>query len=537
MLYLVSCASRYKDEMLEYRKALKSSDFVKAALILEKSEIKKDQKSLLLWHLEKGTVSLNLDDFDTAIFNFQKSLELIDKLFTTKISSKTASFLINDASDDFYGANYERSFAHYFLAKSLYGRFLKTGNKLDLQGARAAILAWDSYFTELQRSANSSSVYTTDLMLKIFGGVIHEVSEIRNDKQISLQLYKDALEILNSQAGVYSIFNNKFVEYTKSYKSHGKPDHKLFSATSLFQDLKDFFHFKILSLTKELRPSDFDRVAKEMNVSLEVRNRSAFKSGNVVLILEEGYIPPKVGKTFNFGLQGAMNSVESKEAKSFIASFGASFVTAFAMNKLGMVPERYTHPGNFVFAHDMTRLAVREASIEFELPMIEKVQPLKRMEIFVLDENGTTVSHSNLPVISQNADIAKVVLEEDVVSQYIKTGTRVAVKHIVAVIAAMKLYQSLQKNSQSGDLLARSAAIATYLAASKGIAAMEKADVRHWTSLPEAIRMAEFKLKPGKYKLAVGIYDGDKVPESPSKQLGDIVVSKSGKGLFHFKLP
>lgn len=524
--------------MKEYREAFKSADFEKASGILEKSVLKEDKKSALLWHLEKGSLSLAMANEDEAISHFQTSLELIDRLFTTKLSSKTSSFVINDASDDFYGANYERSFAHYFLAKSLYSRFQKKGNVSDLQGARATILAWDSYFAELQRSAGSRTLYSTDLMLKVFGGQIHEVSGIRNDKQIALQLYKDALLILQTQGGIFSIFNEKNSEYIKHFESEGAASDKLFIGTPSRDDLKNFLTYKVLSLTKEIRGFEFDREAKNLGANSELIKKASSGTGNVVLLFEEGLIPQKVGKPFNFGIKGAINSVESPAAKAFISTVGVDILTAFAMNKLGMIPEATANPGSFIFAHDMTRLAVQEAAIEFELPMIETVPPVQRFEYFILDDKGVVIEHGPLPIVSQNGDIARVVLEEDVVARYVKTGTRVAVRHLLAIIAAMKVYQSFQKSSgDGGDFLAKTAAMATYVGASKGIAALEKADTRHWTTLPEAIRMAEMRLNPGKYKVALAIYSGEKAPDAPSRIIGDFQVNGSGKNIFTFRFP
>lgn len=521
--------------MKEYRTAYAALDFKKAHEILDKSVLKDDKKSLLLWHLEKGTVSLANDDEDAAINHFEASLDLIDKLYTQKLSAKAASLFINDASDYFYGASYERSYAHYFLAKSLYSRFLKKGNKLDLQGARGTILAWDTYFTDLQRSSSAKTLYQTDLMLKVFGGEIHEVSGIRNDKQIALQLYKDALQILKTQGGIFSIFNKKNTDYIKSFKSEGKaPPEKLFEGTSAREDLEDFLKYKILSLTKEIRGSEFEVQAKTLNASPALKQRAQKGSGNVVLVLEEGLIPQKIGKPFNFGIKGAMNAVGDSKAKQFIATVGVEAVTAFAMNKLGMIPERSANPGSFIFAHDVTRLAVQEAAIEFELPMIENVPLVQRLEVFILDDKGVVIHRGPLPVVSENGDIARVVLEEDVVSRYTKTGARVALKHIVAIVAAFQVYRTLNRGN-GGEFIAKSAAMATYVGASKGIAAMEKADVRYWSTLPQALRMYEISLAPGNYKVAIGTYSADKAPDAPSKILGDIQVKNSDKSIFNLK--
>lgn len=534
-LVLGACASSLKKQMKEYRKAFALGDFKKAEELLDKSELKKDKKSQLLWHLEKGTVALNLSDTNRAIDHFQESLTLIDRLYTTKLTSKAATLLINDASDDFYGASYERSYAHYFLAKSYYQRFKTTGNKLDLQGARATILAWDSYFADLQRGASYDTVYQTDLMLKIFGAQVHEVSGVRSDKQISLQLYKDGLKILKSLGGVYSVFNTKNVEYTKSYvealKNEKSAPEKLYEETAAHHDLRDFLHYKILGLTKEIRNSEYAAVAKSLKPTSEIIKKLADGKSNVVLILEEGLIPPKVGNPFNFGLRGAMEGSGDSKTNHFIASIGVGVITAFAMNELDMIPTKKTSPGSFLFAHEVTRIGVQEAAVEFELPMIENVPLVQRLEVFVLDEKGVVIKRGPVPVISENGDLARVILEEDVVARYVKTGTRVALRHLSAVVAAIGVYRQLKRGGANGDFLAKTAAVATYVGGSKGLSSLEKADTRHWITLPQALRMMEFNLPPGKYKIALGTYSGTKAPETPAKLLADIIVKDSGKSL------
>lgn len=534
ILLLGACASRMKDQMKAYRDSFALGDFEAAEKVLDASVLKDDKKSALLWHLEKGTVAFRRDQLDQAVSHFEASLELIDRLYTKRLSAKAASLLINDTSDVFYGASYERSSAHYFLAKALYARYLKSGNRLDLQGARAAVLAWDTYFTELQRSSTYKTLYHTDLMLKVFGGEIHEVSGIKGDKQIALQLYKDALGILEKEGGIFSLFNTKHAEYVKDAEerlSEGKaPTGKFYEKTPAYEDLKDFLHYKILAVTKEIRGFDFSTQVKALRPDPKVLARVNEGPANVVLVIEEGLIPPKVAKPFNIGLKGAADQAKGSKAQQAIMSVGSAVIAQFAMNTLGMVPGRSTSPGTFMFGYEATKFAAQEAAIYFELPMIESVPPIQRLEVFILDEKGVVKKHGPLPVVSENGDIARVVLEEDAVARYWKTGVRVAMKHILAIVAAYGVYQKM-KGGNGGDFLAKTSALATYSLATKGIAALEKADTRHWTTLPQAIRLTEWKLPPGQYKLALGLYSGKIPPAAPSKILGDFVVKESGKGL------
>src|SRR5690606_15038160 len=102
------------------------------------------------------------------------------------------------------------------------------------------------------------------------------------------------------------------------------------------------------------------------------------------------------------------------------------FVTAFAMNKLKLTPSATESAGSFIFAHEVTKYSVKEAAIAFELPMVEEVKPVERLHMFVLNDQGKVVEQGPMPVITENGDLAKVVLEEDIVSRFVTTGTRVA---------------------------------------------------------------------------------------------------------------
>jgi hypothetical protein len=537
LFILGGCASRMKDEMKSYREAFARGSYTEAGEILKKSQLKTDQKAQLLWHLEQGTLALSQGNESESIQEFIAAIELIDQLYTKKLSAKAQSFLINDASDVFYGASYERSYAYYYLSRAYYARYLKTQARLDLQGARATILAWDSYFQELQRSAAPKTIYQTDLMLKVFGGQIHEVSEIRNDKQIALQLYKDALGILDSLGGALSVFNEKHADFIKQYEEslaqQKLPPQEAFVKTSAWEKSRDFLHYKILSLTKEIRPQELGALEKKLTPTAQVKERLKLKS-NTVILVEEGLIPQKVGRPFNFGLKGAMSSSENSGARAFIATVGWEALTAFAMKTLGITPSARGNNADFIFGYHATKLAVAEAAISFELPMIEAAPRLGEFDVVVMDEKGSIIQRAPLAIVSENGDIARVVLEEDVVSRYAKTGARVALKHLLAIVASMQIYQKLKGN---GELIAKTAAMATYVASSKSIAAMEEADTRHWTTLPRTFRMEEFNLPQGKYTIALSSPDSSEGAPSPAlKVLGDIQVSQSGKVIHTFRL-
>jgi hypothetical protein len=77
--------------------------------------------------------------------------------------------------------------------------------------------------------------------------------------------------------------------------------------------------------------------------------------------------------------------------------------------------------------------------------------------------------------------------------------------------------------------------MATYIGAAKGIKAMEKADTRHWTTRPQALRLLELTLKPGTYQIGVSSYAGTTAPKEATKILGNVIVPKSGKTIHTLK--
>ena len=97
--------------MKAYRDAFALGEYEKAQAVLDKSVLKDEKKSVLLWHLEKGSLALRRDQLDDSIAHFQRSLALIDELFTKRLSAKAASLLINDTSDVFYSSIFISSYS------------------------------------------------------------------------------------------------------------------------------------------------------------------------------------------------------------------------------------------------------------------------------------------------------------------------------------------------------------------------------------------------------------------------------------------
>lgn len=513
--------------MLDFRRSLELGEFSKAQDKLDKSVLKTDTNSKLLWHLEKGSLFLVQKDFDQAIEHLLESQRMIDEFYTIRLSKVAKSYLPFIGGEEFKGAGYERSLTYYYLSRAYYEKFLATGVRANLFSARAVILAWDSYFQALAREGYKS-LYRTDLLLKVFGAQIHEQIDSRNDQQIALQLYKDAVNMAPHFGGVFQYFNSTSKEFIAA--SESARGNKNFSPTVGYQDFLDFLHYKILSLTYDLRRYEFDKMVKTLKASAEIVNR-AKKVSNVSILVEEGYVARKVPRVFNFGLKGAMDKIEDPKTKEAFRKHGAPIMGAFAMNVLGLYPKK-ADVGGVIFAHQVASLAATELAIQFEMPMMEETTPLKQLQLYVMDEQDKVVETRVLPLISQTSDLARLVLEEEAVWMYVEKGTRVALKHLTAIAAAYVLYQQIK--TPENDFLARTLALGSYVAAAKGIAYSEVADTRQWISLADGIRMQEFTLAAGKYRLGIGSTVKG-IEAKPSKILGEIEVTKN-KQLFTFRL-
>ena len=196
-------------------------------------------------------------------------------------------------------------------------------------------------------------------------------------------------------------------------------------------------------------------------------------------------------------------------------------ITAFANSKLGLSSgaKGFT-PGKYVFASAVTSVAVSEAAIEFEIPTVEEFTSPEPYEIVVLDVEGKEVQRSKLPLIGSVSDIATQVIREEASSRTAKSAVRVGLKYLTAIVGAVVVYSNMNNADLAGDnFIAQAAAMATFLAASKAIAATERADTRNWMTLPGAIYSIDMNLPEGSYQLQLG-------KDNQSVQLGNIEATK-----------
>jgi len=514
-LFLFSCASSQREERSAIRQAYEENKLDQALTLLNSKELKENTKNQLLYKLEEGIVLHKKGELENSTKRLEEAKQIFKENYTTKVSQKISSVIINENTQNYASSRFENSLMHYFLtlnhlmeSQKAYETKDRKAKKL-LFRSRAEVLAWDSTLREFQASNLERAVFKNDLTAKVLGGLIYERTGKRSDKKVALQLYKDGLKLLERNYGLYQSFNQNSQEFQKEYDKLKKIkkaelDEKYLHGTSFFNETKSFLEKKIESLSKRKKNKNFSAV------------------------FNLGLIPRKKGKFYNIGFKGALDAVEDPVAKHFMARVGLPVLTLFAANTLGLIPRKgeWTYPGAPLGYH-LAQFTAYQAGLEFELPVIEDFSPPQSLELIATDEKGKEYK-APLFLLNPVGEMAKQALAEDALATYLKLAPRIAAKHLIAIMAAYKTYQLL-KGKGMMELLAKAAAIAEYLTASQLIKISEKADTRYWSTLPREIRVSELELPPGKYQL--------RIAGAKEQSLGEVFIEEKRASVKSFTLP
>jgi hypothetical protein len=514
VFFLLSCASGQREKRAELRTLYAQKEFDKAIKILEEPKLASDENLKLLLKMEKANIDFSRQNQYQANLEFNEAIDLSKKLYTEKFSQIATTGIINDNIKDFYGEKFERSLLYFFASLtsmnlSQAGKretyVLRTGQdkniqetvipeynlkpeevRLARQSSRAQILAWDSFLSNLKNDNWGQNVYKNDLLAKIYGAFVHESMNISSDDQIALQLYKDAKELLAKNFNIYPSFNQKAHDFAAEFKNFvNHPEinvSQYIEPTSRSKELDQFLDQKIKSLSK-----------KE-------------KKANFKFVLQEGLIAQKVPFKVSIGLKGAMEASDDPKTRNSIASIGTTVLAVFAADKLGLINSDNTFGQNYLGVK-VAELAVHEAGIDFEIPKVENKPVTQNFKLILKNDKNIVVLEKPLVLVAPLSDIAYEAVKEEALARVTKTGFRVAAKHVAAIAAAFATYKMM--GGEDKDFFAKTAAIASYLAASKLITASEKADTRYWSTLPHTIRVIEGDLPAGKYTGELSMEEGE----------------------------
>lgn len=505
LIILQGCSSGGREDRLELRNFFQVGAYDQGLQFLEKSKFYQDKDERLLALMERGMLLHSKGEWEKSSQVLDEARSLSTQLYTISLSKKAEKTLLNDNYDQFYGEIYERSLLHFYLSLNAILNYQKTQKRDDLFRARAEVLAWDSFLSSIKEDRLGKSVYKNDLLLKIYGAKIHEMVGTREDRQIALQLFKDARDVIFKNYNTYPSFNKNYKEFKKDFES--------LSSKSIEEVKKNYIsesdHQKnILDYINE----NINRLSKK-----EGKNHSKEGKTSVTVILEKGMIAEKVAEKSFYGLD-------------FLAK--EPLVAFFAADVLGLLPAAHSYnPGGAFMGVFVASAALQSVGVGFELPKVLNTNSPGKQTLIVFDKNNKEVLTKDISLVNPLSDIAEEAIYEASAWNYARVGIRLATKHATAIAASFATYKALGGGKNSNEnFLAKNAAVIQYVGAAKLIEESEKADTRYWSTLPNEIRLVDLLLAPGHYRLELILNSEQKM------SLGEVeVVAQELPQLFNFR--
>ena len=476
---LTGCAGNQK-AIIQYREMVQKKDYKSALDVMKGDKIYADEESRLLKFLELGTLHLYSGEYFQALQNFDKAQELSNKLFTVSISKKMAGVLGNQSADNYYGEKYERSLIRYYTILAHYnlyekgsyegfveeirdnkGKVTSTRNvepvildeskkRFHLTAAKAVLIEWNSILDDFKKTTPGEVTYKDDLLAKFVGAVLHEKADSSADRQIALGLYKESKNTIFRYYNSYQSFNLKFKDFNKDFKK----------LSTLNTDLVQSNYVTKTPLSTALTEySDY-----------QIKSMSKGERDNVYLVWHQGMIASKEIKKYEFPVGLEATKVTVGTVSDFVGFSKQALVIVDTV-----IPK-----------------------IEFEMPTIPYRANNEDLKL-VVKKAGSVVAEKSGLLVDPLSEMAYYTMDAEATYNLVKTGTRVAAKHLAALGASYLTYKQLK--DKMGDGFALMTGIGAYNLASRGIAETEKADLRSWMTLPNQVRMNSFKLSPGEYEL------------------------------------
>jgi len=468
VIVISACSTGGKNERYSLRSFFLAGRFNEGIEFLNTNKFYQDKNEILLKKLELAMFYRASNKLDESIKEFEEAKRIINEQFTISASKKATKAVLNDNYDIFYGEYFERSHVYFYQSLNYLLKYQESKNRDDLFKARAEILAWDSYLKTLETERLGQSVYKKDLLLKIFGAYVHDRVDTREDLQIANNLILEAEDVLFKNYNTYKTFNKKFDLFKKDFEI--LPNKKIDEIKKNYVEKTEF--------TNQLEELLKERKKKPVDIKDKTK---------ITVILENGIIAQKVAKEHYYSLEGL--------AKEPLIAF-------FVADVLGMLPPPNNYsPGGVYSSIQIARASMLLAAIGFELPSISENFEAQTQVVEVMNQTGTKVLDRKAILINPLGDIAEEAISENANVLYTRTGARLAVKHMTAILASFATYKSLGGGNKEENFLAKNAAILQYAAASRVIMESERADTRYWSTLPNEIRVVTFELPKGKYQL------------------------------------
>ncbi len=508
LLSLVACSGNQLAVRGKARDQLINLQYAEAEKSLQDPKVLSESKNRLLTLLELGIVAHYSGNFEKSNLFFFKAKDTYRELYTASVREAIASGVFNDTSTSYTGMEYEISLLHYYIVKNFIelseasstpawqeaplngtdgkpvlpelagaAKVLNARDKQDYSlKARAELLDWNSFLGEVRENNHGEPYYKDDLLNKVFAGFVHRMVGTNQDLGIATALNKDANDVLVRAYAAYPSFNESSAAYVENYKKF--PDigvdtvkQKFIQATALY---------------------------KSTEAAIQA---AAKKNSNTMILVEYSEVPKRVEKKYVIGLSTLFGQIKDPQLRRQVEQIGMQTIlnlapafglTAVAATVVGAV----TDQGRPQYMSQAIDSAI---GFEFKLPKIESYPATESMQLRLHPASGADIL---LPIALMDpvADISALNVERRANAIATKTGIRVGMKYLAALIPAILMYKKLEG---SPDFVRMLAASAVWMAGKKVVDATEEADLRSWDFLPRWIGSVETKLAPGNYGMSL----------------------------------
>jgi hypothetical protein len=467
LVILSSCSTTNdRNSSLRLRAKLKTNNFTNAVNIVTDENFYSGERNRLLKELETGTVFYLDGQYLRALQHFQEAKRISNELYTESISKKIAGTFIASA-DNYYGERYERSLVRFYESLVNYNLFLETQKRSYLDTARAITDEWDSILTSYKNELGGIDTYKIDLTQKLFGAYLNKIS---GRKQVAIQLYKDAKQVLERNYSSYPTYNNNYEIYNKDYAKlptlSPSTLSKYINYTDNAESLLNFIDEQMADL-----------------------NKNSF-----TVVVKEGYIAPKKAIKVVIGNHYGMDEDADDDTDIIPLIVPSNVFGLITTAMIGYPPELGWIIGN-------------STTIEFEVPFVPYISNNNSYNVVLKGQNEYKIP---LVIMNPLSDIAAKEINDKRNSALMKAATKVIVLHATAITAAKIAYEAGVEKKMNRLLLIASV-LGAYETASAGINKMTEADLRYWSSLAGNILIGGKNIPNGIYNLSILNKNGKEV--------------------------
>ena len=421
---------------------------------------------------ERGSVQYLKGNYYQALKHFDRAADIAKQLFTVSVSKTVGAQIFGDSMADYPGERYEQSLIRFYQSLCHYMLYQQgfyeavdenTPKKMltpeerrkHLQGARATIVEWDSFLTDMANSNAGKAVFKQDMTAKIWGGLIHRAVGTSGDRQIADKLFQQVPLYLTRNYAMYPAYNVNWIPYVREYRNLPQKSAEELKATYL----------KSTGYTQGLR---------------DLAQRAGEKS-NAVIVLKTGLVGERYASEPKFRLDPAILATYAAVSRADMSTM----LTLFLANGLITVP----------------------------MPDIECPQVDAEYNFIIKDSSGKAFTHGQMALVDPVSEIACQEYIERYPALVNKKLGRMGTKYAVALAGAYAAQKAAKDfgNKQFGDgwgeLFSAIGGAGTFAAEHAAIQASEKPDLRYWSLLPDAIWMQTLSLPAGTY--TIEIQNGD----------------------------